>query len=90
MWYITVACLQMRTVATSCTVFIDCGRLLLVGLSNICCCFGIVLFYYFFFRRGRKKVLKGEDEKKGKMRKTDLLSYKNNSIMSESVFEKSV
>ena len=35
-------------------------------------------------------MLKGEDEKKGKMRKTDLLSYKNNSIMSESVFEKSV
>lgn len=84
LWNITVARLLMGIVATSCTIFIDCWRLLLIGLRQryICCCFGMVCVC-FSFRCNMRRVSESVERRrqwkkrrwKGKMRKIDLLSY---------------
>lgn len=71
---ITVARLLMGIVTTSCTVFIDCGRLLLIGLSRryVCGCWSDV----FSTTSGGTCWQEGKKIKtRREMRKIDLLSY---------------
>lgn len=76
LWDITVARLLMGIAATSCAVFIDCGRLLLIRLSRwyICCdCRNDVFCATTWGGKCRKGEIEEENNAGGK--KIDLLSY---------------